>query len=85
MEGRLRSNHGNQRGRWEHAPPKRPGKAGPTSQVYLIKFYLVVFSLASKYSQPSEVLRVSPFPAGSDEMAAVPFSLDVQPEIKREQ
>ena len=27
-------------------PPKRPGKSGSTSQVYLITFYLVVFSLS---------------------------------------
>lgn len=46
-------------------PPERPGKSGSTSRVYLIKFYLVVFSLASKCSQPLEVLCVSTSPAGS--------------------
>lgn len=46
-------------------PPKRPGKSGSTSQVYLITFYLVVFSLAPKYSQPLEVLCVSISAAGS--------------------
>lgn len=70
MEGRLRSNHGNHRkglGTCSLAglPPKRPGKSGSTSRVYLIKFYLVVFSLASKYSETLEVLCVSISPAGS--------------------
>ena len=48
-----------------HLPPERPGEAGSTSQVYLIKFYLVAFSLAFKCSPPSEVLCGSIFPAGS--------------------
>lgn len=46
-------------------PAEPPGKSGSSSWVYQIKFYLVVFSLASKYSQPLEVLCGSIFPGGS--------------------
>lgn len=47
-------------------PPKRPGESGSTSQVYLIKFYLAVFSMASKNREPSGILCVSISPAGSE-------------------
>lgn len=33
--------------------PKRPGESGSTPRVYLIKFYLVVFSMASKNREPT--------------------------------
>lgn len=34
-------------------PSRRPEESGSTSQVYLVKFYLAVFSMASKNREPS--------------------------------